>query len=687
MKSLLLSKFLLISICLLSSLLFSNNASSQVFPQWISFYNYAPAGQRIAINMVPDDFGNVYVTGSVPLYSSYGSQYDIVTVKYNSSGSEEWVARYEAGFAHDIAVDKTGNVYVTGGCYDTADFTEMVTIKYNNAGVQQWVARIPGRADEYGRGYGDGVKVDKDGNVYVTGNSGAYYACCPITIKYNSLGEQQWVQNTSGAMAIDPVTSDVYIAGSTEPFSGPPNGYLTTKYNSQGVEQWARKYEYGTPMGSPTYPTGIGLDANGNVYITGIEKEWRSTTIKYDPSGNMQWIVKNDGPYFDQFPVFYQRGFGVDSSGNVYVTGWSPVNDIGIGFRHACVTFKYNSAGVQQWMRLYNSSTVPNSKDEGNGLALDDEGNSYISVLSDTSGTYTSPEYLIMKYNSEGVQQWIKRFGAGSEAPGMIGGVCVNKSRDLFVSGSVLKNPGAPEAGYDYPIIRYIQPKPLVVTASPDTTIYYGYGSNCVQLKAAVSGGMAPYTFTWLTGGTIQNNSSTTVCPTSTTVYKVIVRDAIGTSDTTQVNVKVVDIRCGDKVIVCHNGKELCIAPQAAVAHLQHGDKLGSCSMNASDCDKLNDITSAKRGVLPFIFKASPNPFGYGSTLFYELPLDAQVTIALVDLNGREIKTLVREKKTAGYYSTVIDGKKLVPGTYVCRMVISASSCQSVHTLKLIVVK
>jgi hypothetical protein len=166
----------------------------------------------------------------------------------------------------------------------------------------------------------------------------------------------------------------------------------------------------------------------------------------------------------------------------------------------------------------------------------------------------------------------------------------------------------------------------------------------------------------------------------------VIVKDAIGTSDTAQLTVKAIDVKCGDKVLVCHNGKEVCIASPAVAAHLQHGDKLGSCSSNTNDCDKLNGITSGK-GMVPFIFKASPNPFGNVSTIIYQLPLDAQVTITLVDINGREIKTLVREKKIAGYYSAFVDGKKLVPGTYICRMVISAFSCQSVRTLKLAVVK
>jgi len=149
------------------------------------------------------------------------------------------------------------------------------------------------------------------------------------------------------------------------------------------------------------------------------------------------------------------------------------------------------------------------------------------------------------------------------------------------------------------------------------------------------------------------------------------------------------DIRCGyqhDKVLICHNGIELCVAPYAVAAHLQHGDKLGRCSSGSNDCDKFDKLFTSN-GKFPFIFKAFPNPFSYVSTIVYQLPLDAQVTITLLNLDGREIQTLVKEKKRAGYYVALVNGRRLTQGTYVCKMVVSAPPCQSVHTIKLIVVK
>jgi hypothetical protein len=60
---------------------------------------------------------------------SFAGNRDAVTIKLNSSGVQQWIARYPsptAGetFANSIAIDATGNVYIAGqhrpssGSYD-----------------------------------------------------------------------------------------------------------------------------------------------------------------------------------------------------------------------------------------------------------------------------------------------------------------------------------------------------------------------------------------------------------------------------------------------------------------------------------------------------------------------------------------------------------------------------------------
>ncbi|HRE42092.1 MAG TPA: SBBP repeat-containing protein [Ignavibacteria bacterium] len=371
--------------------------------QWVARYNGPGNNIDKANSIVVDDSGNVYVTGG-----SIGSglDYDYATVKYNSSGVQQWVARYNGpdnifDYAYSIAIDNLGFIYVTGESQRSQTGLEITTIKYNSSGVQQWVSRYIGSLNENA----NSIKVDALGNVYVAGNRGNLSHTEYISLKYNSSGVQQWVAIYSGGentfsnysdLAID-VLGNVYVTGSSRISNLTGFDYTTVKYNSLGVQQWVAKYN-GLESG-PDYANSVAVDASGNVYITGNSRgngtNYDYATVKYNSSGIQEWINRYNGPGNN---IDQANSIAVDISGNVYVSGES----FGTGTNFDYATIKYNSSGVQQWIDRYNGTG--NGYDYASSIIIDASNNVYVTGGSLEGETYW--DFTTIKYSqSTGVSQ------------------------------------------------------------------------------------------------------------------------------------------------------------------------------------------------------------------------------------------------------------------------------------------
>lgn len=424
---------------------------AQVNQVWVSRYNGTGNNSDAANSIKVDASGNVYVTG----YSrGNGSLEDYVTIKYNSSGDSLWVRRYNGldnteDIANSLIIDNSGNVYITGRSRGIGSGFDYATIKYNSSGVQQWVSRYNGT------GNGDenslSITVDNIGNVYVTGistgsNSGVDYA----TIKYNSSGDSLWVKRYNGpangsdfanSIAVDN-SGNVYVNGWSEGIASAVD-YATIKYDSLGVQLWVQRYN--GPTNGNDYAYSMALDAFNNVYVTG-ESTGSSTidytTIKYNSLGMQQWIQRYNGPTNG---VDIPHSISIDSFGNVYVTGESQVS--GINYDYA--TIKYNSSGDSLWIQRYNGPG--NGGDIARSIAVDGLGNVYIT--GESPGSVTGLDYATLKYNSSGIQQWITRYNGPGNAGDEAYSIAIDGLGNIYVTGGS----GGNGTSNDYATIKYSQ--------------------------------------------------------------------------------------------------------------------------------------------------------------------------------------------------------------------------------------
>ncbi len=212
--------------------------------------------------------GNVFVSG----YSGG----DFATVAYSSSGTALWTNRYDGpvhrgDYATAIAVDSSNNVFVTGASEGENSHYDYATIAYSADGVPLWTNRFDGL--DFDDDEARAIAVDNSGNVYVTGSSSAFGSSDFVTIAYSNSGVPLWTNTYNGpyddidepnAIAVDH-QGNVYVTGSSQDES---IDCATVAYSASGVPLWTNRYD-GIDL-SEDEAFGIALDDGGNVYVAGV---------------------------------------------------------------------------------------------------------------------------------------------------------------------------------------------------------------------------------------------------------------------------------------------------------------------------------------------------------------------------------------------------------------------------------
>ncbi|MCK4588824.1 MAG: SBBP repeat-containing protein [Nanoarchaeota archaeon] len=386
-----------------------------------------------------DDQGNAYVTG----YGGGG----MVTIKYDTNGNRLWLAGYHSMYTSQALAAEVdnSNVYVTGRIFDPITRHDLVLIKYDSNGNQVWAETYshPVNSDDMGRD----IAIDSLGNIYVTGTSfGSGTRRDIVTLKYDSNGNQIWVARYGGEFDDNGVDvevdkdGNVYVFGQGRNPETNNDDYIIIKYDSSGNQQWLARYDNGGYDGL----VGGEVDSNGNVYAGGRSYAagtgYDFATVKFDSNGNQQWVARYDGPFVGAGGEEL-NDIKLDSSGNIYVVGQS------LGDLWDIATVKYDSDGNQLWVERYHGV----SHDYGTALDIDSKGKVYI-----TGYTYVqegSYDFVTIKYDSNGNQEWLITYDGPANYIDFGRYIEVDDKGNVYVAGLSY----GVGTSYDYALVKYSQ--------------------------------------------------------------------------------------------------------------------------------------------------------------------------------------------------------------------------------------
>ena len=299
--------------------------------------------------------------GGSTLTSSNNSN-DIFVASYDSTGKHRWSKGFgntSSDYGFSVAADSSGNAYVTGYFYNSVNFGgstlyssgsyDLFVVSFDSTGKHRWSKAFGGTSSDYGYG----IAVDGSGNAYITGyfynsvNFGGKTLSSKgsgdiFLASFNSAGTHRWSKGFGGTssdlgydVAVDN-SANVYITGyfyTSADFGGgtlTSNGYgdaFLASYTTAGTHRWSKNYG----SSSYDYSYGVAVDNSGNSYITGYfqgSANFGGGTVtskgsydvfigSYTSGGAHRWSRSHGGTSSD-----YGRKIAVDDQGNAIAAGY-----------------------------------------------------------------------------------------------------------------------------------------------------------------------------------------------------------------------------------------------------------------------------------------------------------------------------------------------------------------------------
>jgi len=370
------------------------------------------AGQKpdfsYPFDIITDNLNNVYVCG-IGINQNWSQ--DILIVKLNQHGEMQWEKWYDGpdqgtDIPFSLKLYNNGLLAVTGVSYSIGDGNDVLTLCYDTNGNELWQKRY----HNFNLDEGYESAFDSQGNLLVAGVSESSITGMDyLLLKYSPTGDLIWQKHFDGpqssldvatAIAVGP-DDHIYLSGYA---TGNDFDYMTLRLDPSGDIVWEKIYD--GPVGYNDVATDIVLDNTGNLIVTGWTRGDSTrndfATLKYSPNGDEEWIsfFNTFSSYFDEYPADIE----VDCLDNIYIAGENRPSDTDLGGDY--ITIKLDTSGQQQWLHRYEGPTDKSSYATSMVVSCD----GYALVTGSSFTINTSYDVATLRYSPQGSVNWLRRY-------------------------------------------------------------------------------------------------------------------------------------------------------------------------------------------------------------------------------------------------------------------------------------
>ncbi|MFX1532602.1 MAG: SBBP repeat-containing protein [Promethearchaeota archaeon] len=552
-------------------------------PLWLTFSTFlGGSSSDAAYGITVDADNNSYVIGrtlssNFPTQNAYNDTYgggslgyDAFVAKLNATGNGLVFSTYLGGSgddeAHGIALDADRNTYITGwtdssnfptqNAYDSTydGFNDDVFVTKLNAAGNGLVfsTYLGGEWDDWGYA----IAVDAAGNSYITGRTDSFTFPTHNALnntknglydvfvtKLNSTGTglnfSTYLGGSNDERGFDIVVdtdNNTYITGVTESTNFPTKNAYNDTYSGNDDVFVMKLNSTGTGLNFSTYLGGesddwgyaIAVDTAGNSYITGrtsssnfpmvnaYNDTYSGTQDVFVTKLNATGTGLKFSTYLGGNGIDYGFGIAVDADGNSYITGDTKSSNFPMKNAYDSTYNGIQDVFVTKLNAMgtgLNFSTYlgGSAHDYAYGIAVDIEGNSYIS-----GHTLSSDFPTRNAYNStlgKGYDVYVTKFGVDITLPSIFLNSPANNS--IHPSGTTIDLTITDLNGISHVLYNWDSTANITLLSPYDVTLPVGNGQHVLHVYAYdTAGNWASATYLFTT-----EDPTTTTTPTTTSDF------------------------------------------------------------------------------------------------------------------------------------------------------------------------